>query len=429
MSEQFSGCGVTNASRKISWKRVDMHVRRSITALILLLLSMVTQAADFQCAMDFDGDNALTSDGEIASCISTNEGPLCPLDSQQCAQDIVCPLDEDRGCIAGSCSIGGTCRFISSLANGIYECNETSQIYLGEESCRAGCIQTAQCVTSPPKCPIEGSTCKQGSDGNYSCSSQTCVDIEANPPITAEINSGIYKDDGERDGSGMCLDQIMIYSGRTMECRLAGKSTAYASCCKAFDEIMKDSTGSIREMAAVGSAISGTYAGTKAAFDVYKSTKDVSAAAEGFTNAFKTAFDPASLAITLAVSAAIEYFVNNCNEMDMETGIMNASGMCYETGQYCKSKLFGSCVQEAKTYCCFNSKLGRIIHEGGRPQLQSFVGVPETNCRGFYPEEFQYLDFSKIEMDEYYGDLPVRTQEEMEYDLGNKTSEAIELLD
>ena len=69
------------------------------------------------------------------------------------------------------------------------------------------------------------------------------------------------------------------------------------------------------------------------------------------------------------------------------------------------------CVQKAKSYCCFNTKMARIIHEQGRPQLVSFGadggwGVPVSpNCRGFTPDEFQYLDFSRIDLSEYFEDI------------------------
>ena len=55
--------------------------------------------------------------------------------------------------------------------------------------------------------------------------------------------------------------------------------------------------------------------------------------------------------------------------------------------------------------------MARIIHEQGRPQLQAFQpngawGFPELpNCRGFTPEEFQGLDFSRIDLSEYFADL------------------------
>ncbi|MRS03886.1 hypothetical protein EG832_11805, partial [bacterium] len=47
----------------------------------------------------------------------------------------------------------------------------------------------------------------------------------------------------------------------------------------------------------------------------------------------------------------------------------------------------------------------------GRPQLTTFGpdgawGSPKSpNCRGFVPGEFETLDFAKIDMSEYFGEL------------------------
>jgi conjugal transfer mating pair stabilization protein TraN len=51
--------------------------------------------------------------------------------------------------------------------------------------------------------------------------------------------------------------------------------------------------------------------------------------------------------------------------------------------------------------------MARIIQEQGRPQLTAFGptgnwGSPDNpNCRGFTPEEFEALDFAKIDFSEY----------------------------
>jgi len=77
------------------------------------------------------------------------------------------------------------------------------------------------------------------------------------------------------------------------------------------------------------------------------------------------------------------------------------------------------CVQHKKTYCCFSSKLGRILQEQGRPLIASFGpggawGEPKNpNCRGFTPEEFQMLDFDRIDLSEWYEDITTATQNEV----------------
>lgn len=120
------------------------------------------------------------------------------------------------------------------------------------------------------------------------------------------------------------------------------------------------------------------------------------------------------------VQLAMSLFMQRCDQQDIITSTFNDSKYCHEVGEYCiKRWPFVGCVQKAKSFCCFNSKLARIIHEQGRPQLEVFqpngawTGIPgdpnfsvrNPNCRGFTPEEFQSLDFNKIDLSEYIEDI------------------------
>lgn len=67
-------------------------------------------------------------------------------------------------------------------------------------------------------------------------------------------------------------------------------------------------------------------------------------------------------------------------------------------GSYCKSTMRGS--------CCFTTKIARIINQQGRPQIKRGWGSSASpDCRGFTPDEFQKLDFSKIDLSEYINDV------------------------
>jgi conjugal transfer mating pair stabilization protein TraN len=75
--------------------------------------------------------------------------------------------------------------------------------------------------------------------------------------------------------------------------------------------------------------------------------------------------------------------------------------------------MLGSCTQSERVFCCFNSKLARIIQEQGRaqiPGMNAWGDAENPNCRGFTPAEFQALDFSKIDLTEYYIELRHQTQ-------------------
>jgi conjugal transfer mating pair stabilization protein TraN len=99
-------------------------------------------------------------------------------------------------------------------------------------------------------------------------------------------------------------------------------------------------------------------------------------------------------------------------------------GLCKQIGEYCSSRvpIIGTCKQRRQGWCCYKSKLARIIQEQGRPQVAAYYranpnrGNPDKmswgnaqnpNCRGFTPVEFQTLDFSKIDLSEFFGDIQI----------------------
>ena len=392
----------------------------------MMFISISAMAENQVCGVDLNGDGLYSGQGETASCLLTGEGPLCPIDSATCTQQQVCPIENGLSCFGGQCNKTHSCEFSHSLwFVKFYTCSYDNSWYTSIDQCQQECIETAPCNWTAPTCPLaNGGACLDVGNNQYQCSETPCNDLDVNQEVEVGIDDRVYIDDGQKAADGTCLDTVMVFAGRNMECQKAGVSTAYQSCCKAFDMIMSDSTGSVSEMTLTSTAIAGTYEVAKSAYETYKLTQDIAETTQAAQNTALTAFDPTTLAISYAMSLAIDYFVNNCSQMDMETGILNASGRCYEVGEYCKKTWpLSGCVQEAKKYCCFNSKLAKIIHEQGRSQLQSFTGVSADDCRGFYPEEFQYLDFGQIDLSDYYGDLKIASHEDMLNQMSDKTTD------
>src|SRR3546814_20303352 len=57
-------------------------------------------------------------------------------------------------------------------------------------------------------------------------------------------------------------------------------------------------------------------------------------------------------------------------------------------------------------YCCFESKLTRILQEQGRPQINKPWGKPkEEQCAGFTIDEFSRLDMSQMDFSDIYADF------------------------
>jgi len=200
--------------------------------------------------------------------------------------------------------------------------------------------------------------------GVMQCSPNACCDPALQTTKVKDADLKGLHDDAEVDqATGECQGTIMIFNGNPSECRTAGVSTSFFNCC----DTSEGSLGPIRERCGDGDA--------------------------------------------MTVQAAV-------------------AGRCHYVGDYCKEEwpLIG-CVQRANTYCCFNSKLGRIIHEQGRLQLQQFAGggswggAESLNCRGFTPEEFQMLDFSRIDLSEYFGDIRTKATHEVQQNMEEKVRE------
>lgn len=105
-------------------------------------------------------------------------------------------------------------------------------------------------------------------------------------------------------------------------------------------------------------------------------------------------------------------------ESNNEYATKNQQNLCVTVGEYCVQKaclgatVFGKCIggkyckSTFRGSCCFSTKIARIIHQQGRVQIKRGWGTPQTpDCRGFTPDEFQKLDFSKIDLSEYINDV------------------------
>lgn len=97
-----------------------------------------------------------------------------------------------------------------------------------------------------------------------------------------------------------------------------------------------------------------------------------------------------------------------CKSEEMELKKRRQAGTCHRVGRYCskKIKFLGICLEEKDSFCCFSSKLARIIHEQGRPQIGKTWGRTKSpDCSGFTPTEFSKLDFSSMDLSEWIADI------------------------
>ncbi|MBC2668229.1 conjugal transfer protein TraN [Novosphingobium piscinae] len=95
-----------------------------------------------------------------------------------------------------------------------------------------------------------------------------------------------------------------------------------------------------------------------------------------------------------------------CSREEMLLHQRDAQGLCAYVGTYCASSVLGVCLTKRKVYCCFESKLARILQEQGRKQLGKPWGNPKTEqCLGFTIDEFARLDLSQMDFSEVYAEF------------------------
>jgi conjugal transfer mating pair stabilization protein TraN len=95
-----------------------------------------------------------------------------------------------------------------------------------------------------------------------------------------------------------------------------------------------------------------------------------------------------------------------CSSEELQLDVKDRMGVCHYVGEYCSEKLLFACTTLRHQYCCFQTKLARVIQEQGRAQINKSWGDPSApNCGGFSIAEFSQLDLSKMDFTEVYADF------------------------
>lgn len=117
--------------------------------------------------------------------------------------------------------------------------------------------------------------------------------------------------------------------------------------------------------------------------------------------------DPYSLMIVFAVMVIMALLA--CDIPEIKTQLRLGANICHFVGSYCSAKVLGACTTTRNQYCCFNSKLAKIIQEQGRPQLNRGWGTAVTpDCGGLTVAELGALDFSKMDFTEFMNDVTAK---------------------
>lgn len=387
----------------------------------------------------------------------------------KCTQGVQCP-NQDPG-FPTSSTIAFSPDLDICVSNAQHDC-PTGYAYTGLPVSK--CEAVISCPGGPynpernqcedkDACPLGSQYPCLGEQGSSQCSPNPCFDLAAPGNDMTELppEDPMLQNDGGVDANGNCLGQIYIFSGKATRCRPPGATVGYANdCCDSDEPALTDSTTGPRinqvvtaiqtvyEVAQVGyyayqistgamaavevggqvmvynmatGSIAATYAsGTATASGVVAAQGAAAAGATsggavsaGLSSYAGALLNPTTIAVAIVVMVVMKVlFGNGCDQRDIESSLLDDSGYCIYLGKVCERKWpMVGCVQRAKRFCCFNSKMARIVQEQGRPQLKSFGqdggwgSAENPNCRGFTPEEFQQLDFSLIDLTEYFGEI------------------------
>jgi hypothetical protein len=96
----------------------------------------------------------------------------------------------------------------------------------------------------------------------------------------------------------------------------------------------------------------------------------------------------------------------HCEPEEKELAEHYRNRLCVKIGTYCAEKKLGVCIRKKTSYCCFPTKLARILHEQGRPQLRMRWGESKhPECRGFTVDELSRLDFDQLDLSELFTEI------------------------
>jgi hypothetical protein len=296
---------------------------------------------------------------------------LSPDNNQLCIKEVECPVDSSFA-LSDTITYSGVLDKCVSEAEHICPAGDTYSYTwnksVGKCELVPICVEgvynpdTDGCYVGDLTCPVGDYPCLPINGKNY-CSPNPCEQWSSALEYDDTPEGANDKQaDGQIDENGNCLGTIYIFNGNDYRCRPPGIQTGGSDCCK---------------------------------------------------------------------RTTTWFGLGQCNEREKILAKLRSwgelDGQCHYVGSYCAVKVLKICVQRKKTYCCFHSVLARIVQEQGRQQLGISWGDPKSpNCRGFTPEEFQKLDFSKMDFSEWYSDLQSRLNQNLQIfqqNVGNQVSD------
>ena len=420
----FTGNGALSEAAMMQGAAINANFSAQCTAPVQGTLSGPADIAGVPVAFALTGETSTYTGSASDTSACARYEPQCPasyvLSAGTCVRTTA--ATSAYTCPNGWTLSGSTC-MISHVARSIYQACPNGYTLIGN-NCVSVETQAAQLVYSCPSgSMLSGSNCLDyatPTGGNASCSVPvvTCTD---GSPATRTVN-------------GVAVTQACWAWTRTYSCSTvtSGNSTcgalaANANCSLTSTECLDDPAtpgacqvaNEIYTCSVPGKASTApTFVCSSGIYCVDGSCQQVAAQpSQDFTKAVaalstigtvQNELDPNSITLFEGTANGCHkplFGIENCCAGGPGIPLIGAcsaderalasdfsKGITHYVGTFCSSSILGICISEHETFCVFQSKLGRLIQEQGRAQLNMDFGTAQNPvCTGLTPAQFASL--------------------------------------
>ena len=201
---------------------------------------------------------------------------------------------------------------------------------------------------------------------------------------------------------GVCVENKQTYSCNTRSCQTANITCGEPSFCLDGDCYAPDASQSddFAKNAAIMAAIN------QAGKDI--TAEDMKAFSGKAVSCSKKPIGIANCCSGKGWGMDID--LTSCT--DEEKALMKAKKkhIVHTVGSYCAEKVLGICIRHKEMNCQYPNLLSKLVAEQGKPQLhQNYGSAKHPNCAGFTADEMSHIDFSKIDLSEFYPEMKSNT--------------------
>ncbi len=316
---------------------------------------------------------------------------------------------------ATTATVGGSC---TDPALGA--CTQVGAVTCVQADAQGRCLNATANFSCKQSDAVYGPALNCGSTSF--CPGGTCYDKTS--PADPDFAQAVTMLEASRE-AGQYVDPATLKVFKGFDNRCDKDLWGLKSCCKSGGS---NAFAAFNNLSVAASAVSsvGKAAFSNYTYDALFTSDAPNFVINGFESLFGTGFD-SGLAGMMAGDLSVESFLMelvpgpwtiamlaiqfsgllDCPQEQQVTAMKRDAGLCHAMGDYCSRKDFlGNCMKKTESYCCFPSRLAKIVNEQGKGQLGMTWGSPQApDCGGFTMDQLQSLDFSTMDLSEFYAEI------------------------